>query len=70
MSILRKYIRPEGGALPGSSDFDLERSRSRAEAVRQEVRLRLSGVCQHLSPADFDALVLKIARVQLRGEGN
>jgi hypothetical protein len=70
MSIPRKFIRPDGGAFPGSPDFELERRRSRAEVVRQEVRLRLGGVCQHLSPDVFDALVLQIARVQLKGEGN
>jgi hypothetical protein len=70
MAIPGKFVRTVGGALPGSPDFDLERSRSRAESVRQEVSLRLKGVCRHLSAVDFDALVLQIARVQLRGEGN
>ena len=70
MSIPRKFIRSVGQPFSRSADFDAERLKSRGESVRQEVALRLKGVCQHLSPLDFDALVLQIARVQLKGEGN
>ena len=59
-----------GGPGSSASDFEADKSRSRAECVRQEVAFRLKGVCGHLSVIDFDALVLRIARVQLKGEGN
>jgi hypothetical protein len=51
-------------------DFAAQRTQTRAEAVRRELTLRLKDVCQHLSAPDFDALILKMARVQLKGEGN
>lgn len=70
MSIQRKLFGVAGEPFSSSADLAAEKLRSRAECVRQEVTLRLKGVCQHLSPGDFDALVLKIARVQLKGEGN
>ncbi len=42
---------------------------SREECVRKDLMRRLSNVCQNLSRADFEALVVQMAREQLRGEG-
>jgi hypothetical protein len=41
----------------------------REECVRKDLVLRLKQICEHLSKAEFDALVLKMTREQLRGEG-
>lgn len=40
----------------------------RFEQLRKDLANRLSKACVHLEKADFEALVDKIARVQIRGE--
>ncbi len=42
---------------------------SREDSVRKGLTRRLKGVCEELSSVEFEALVLKMTREQLRGEG-
>lgn len=42
---------------------------SREDCIRKSLVERLKTVCAHLAPEDFDALVLKMTREQLRSEG-
>ncbi|MCR4339303.1 MAG: hypothetical protein NUW01_05385 [Gemmatimonadaceae bacterium] len=42
---------------------------SREECIRKSLIKRLHPICAHLEPKDFDALVLKMTREQLRSEG-
>ena len=42
---------------------------SREDCIRKSLVQRLKAVCAHLSSEDFDALVLKMTREQLRSEG-
>jgi hypothetical protein len=42
---------------------------SREDCIRKSLAERLKSVCAHLSPEDFDALVLKMTYEQLRSEG-
>ncbi len=37
--------------------------------MRKDLKRRLKHVCEHLSRVDFDGLVAKMTREQLRGEG-
>lgn len=41
---------------------------SREDCIRRSLVERLKSVCAHLPPKDFDALVLKMTREQLRSE--
>lgn len=42
---------------------------SREDCIRKSLVERLKAVCAHLSPEDFEALVLKMTHEQLRSEG-
>lgn len=42
---------------------------SREECVRRGLTRRLKHICEKLSSAEFEALVLKMTVEQLRGEG-
>jgi hypothetical protein len=50
--------------------LDLKSQESREDSVRKDLMHRLKRVCENLSSADFEALVLKMTREQLRGEGS
>ena len=47
---------------------DDQSGRSRLAELYADVERRLARVCAHLSPEDFDALVLDIAHVKLKYE--
>ena len=63
-----KSIPPTGDGL---TPLHLHRDspESREDCIRKSLAERLKGVCAHLSPEDFDALVLKMTHEQLRSEG-
>jgi hypothetical protein len=42
---------------------------SREDCVRKDLTHRLKHVCENLSSGEFEALVVKMTREQLRGEG-
>lgn len=65
-SILDKSVRPAGGGL---TPLRLGSPESREDCIRKSLEERLKGVCAHLSPEDFAALVLKMTYEQLRSEG-
>ena len=58
-----------GETIFSSLALDLRNQTSREECVRKDLTHRLKRVCENLSSTEFDALVLKMAREQLRGEG-
>jgi hypothetical protein len=59
----------EGGTIFSSLALNLKSQESREDRVRNDLAHRLERVCGNLSSAEFEALVLKMAREQLRGEG-
>jgi hypothetical protein len=60
---------PSGETIFNSLALNLKRQESREDCVRKDLVQRLTRVCENLSRAEFEALVLKMAREQLRGEG-
>jgi hypothetical protein len=44
-------------------------SQGREDSVRADLTSRLTHICQHLSRADFAALITKMTLEQLRSEG-
>ncbi|MDQ6770407.1 MAG: hypothetical protein M3Z54_10515 [Gemmatimonadota bacterium] len=56
-------IRPASAAEP------VETYESGEDRVRNDLTRRPKGVCEKLSREDFDALILRMTREQLRGEG-
>ncbi len=52
-----------------SPDPSSESPESREDRVRKDLTNRFRSVCEHLSSVDFDDLVSKMTREQLRGEG-
>jgi hypothetical protein len=69
MSIPEKWIRVAGKNVFHWPDVTYENADSREDCVRKDLTLRLKHVCEHLSHADFEALVSKMTQEQLRGEG-
>jgi two-component sensor histidine kinase len=69
MSITERLIRARAAAASNSLDLDSESLESREDCLRKDLAHRLKNVCENLSSGDFEALVLKMAREQLRGEG-
>ena len=63
----KSILPPEEGLTP--LQLDPSGSDSREDCIRKSLTERLKGVCAHLSPEDFDALVLQMTREQLRSEG-
>jgi hypothetical protein len=59
----------EGETIFSSLALNLKSQESREDCVRKDLAQRLKRVCANLSSADFEALVLKMTREQLRGEG-
>ena len=59
----------EGETIFSSLALDLRSQENREDCVRKDLTQRLKRVCENLSSAEFDALVLKMVREQLRGEG-
>ena len=58
-----------GETIFSSMALDLKSQENREDSVRKDLTQRLTRVCENLSSADFEALVLKMTREQLRGEG-
>ena len=70
MLFSRKSARvAEGETIFSSLALGLKSQESREDSVRKDITQRLKRVCENLSGAEFEALVLKMAREQLRGEG-
>ena len=69
MSIPEKEIRVAGKKVFHPLNIGPENPESREESVRKDLAIRLEHTCEHLSRVDFEALVLKMTREQLRGEG-
>ena len=59
----------EGETIFSSLALDLRSQENREDCVRNDLTQRLKRVCENLSGAEFEALVLKMAREQIRGEG-
>ncbi len=59
----------DGETIYSSLALNLKSQESREDSVRKDLMHRLKPVCENLSSAEFEALVLKMAREQLRGEG-
>ena len=59
---------PNGETMFSSLALSLRSEESREECVRKDLTGRLERVCADLSRADFEALILKMTREQLRGE--
>jgi len=60
---------PSGETIFSSLALSLKSQESREDCVRKDLMLRLKRVCENLSSAEFEVLVLKMTREQLRGEG-
>jgi hypothetical protein len=59
----------DGETIFSSLALNLKSQESREDCVRKDLANRLERVCGNLSSAEFEALVLKMTREQLRGEG-
>jgi hypothetical protein len=53
-----------------ASDLFAQDKLVRTEKVRSDISARLRKACSHLSEEEFNALVEKMIRVQLGGEGH
>jgi hypothetical protein len=60
---------PNGETVFSSLALSLKSQESREDSVRKDLMNRLKHVCDKMSSAEFEALVLKMTREQLRGEG-
>ena len=69
MSITERLIRARAAAVSSTLDLVSESRESREDCLRKDLTRRLKNVCDNLSSTDFDALVLKMTREQMRGEG-
>lgn len=67
MSIPEKWVRAT--SVFSWPDLKAESPGSREDSVRKDLTLRLTHVCEKLSRPDFEALILKMTREQLRSEG-
>jgi len=65
----KQTLVPNGETIFSSLALNLKSQESREESVRKDLMERLKCICENLSSADFEALVLKMTREQLRGEG-
>jgi hypothetical protein len=60
---------PNGETIFSFLALSLKSQESREDSVRKDLMNRLKAVCDNMSSAEFEALVLKMTREQLRGEG-
>lgn len=51
-----------------AADPNSESRESREDRVHKDLTHRLGHICENLSPVDFEALVTRMTREQLRGE--
>ena len=70
--MLNSHGSNEPDSTSGSSLADLSAASgdTREDTVRKGLSARLKVVCENLSATDFQALLSKMTREQLRGEGN
>jgi hypothetical protein len=68
MSITERLAQARSAAVLSSLDLEPESGESREECVRKDLTRRLENVCDNLSSGDFEALVMKMTREQMRGE--
>lgn len=54
---------------PVSRDISPPNPDNREDCIRKDLTRRLKPACEHLSTADFETLISKMTREQLRGEG-
>ena len=59
----------KGETIFSSLALNLKSHESREDSVRKDLTHRLQNVCADMSIAEFESLVLKMTREQLRGEG-
>jgi hypothetical protein len=64
----KKSMRAGGEAIFSSLATNNKTLETREDCVRKDLTGRLKCVCVHLSSAEFEALILKMTREQLRGE--
>ena len=69
MLFQKKPVRAGGEAIFSSLAINNKTLETREDCVRKDLMRRLKCVCEHLSSAELEALVLKMTREQLRGEG-
>jgi hypothetical protein len=70
MLFSRKPTRvPDGETIFTTLARSLKSEKSREDLVREDLVHRLKPSCAGMSSAEFEALVLKMTREQLRGEG-
>jgi hypothetical protein len=69
MSITERLVRARRAAVSNSVDLDSESHETREECVRKDIAHRLKRICENLSSGEFEALVMKMTREQMRGEG-
>jgi capsule polysaccharide export protein KpsE/RkpR len=69
MSIPEKWVRAGRQSVFSSPDLKSESLGVREECVRKDLTQRLKRICENLSSSDFEALIAKMTREQLRGEG-
>ena len=55
-------------SILNSLPLSVANQQSREESIRKDLMTRLKPVCSELSSAEFEELVLKMTREQLRGE--
>ncbi len=65
MTIPEKWTQPSGKAAASWRDIDSE---DRENSVRRDITRRLKCICKELSTVEFQALVAKMTKEQLRGE--
>jgi hypothetical protein len=69
MSFPEKLFRARAWSALNSLDASGTSPESREDRVQKDLTRRLKSVCENLSSADFEALIVKMTREQLRGEG-
>lgn len=69
MSIPEKWVRAPGNSVFNWPDLKAESPGSREDCVRKDLTHRLTHICENLSSLDFEALIVKMTREQLRSEG-
>jgi hypothetical protein len=60
---------PNGETIFSSLALSLKSQESREQCIRKDLMQRLKPICDNMSSAEFEALVSKMTREQLRGEG-
>ena len=64
-----KWVRAGRNSVFSWPDLKAESPGHREDCVRKDLTHRLTHICENLSSLDFEALIAKMTREQLRGEG-